>query len=211
MELHNLKPAEGSTHKSKRIGRGQGSGYGGTSTKGHKGAQSRSGYSQKIGHEGGQQPLQRRVPKYGFKNPFRKSYKPVNIETLEAVATENKIKAFNPEVFASNGLTKKKDLIKVLGNGEIKSAIEVTAHAFSASAKAAIEKAGGKAIVIGGEEKVEEKPAKKAAPKKVEAKKEVEKKEEPKKEEPKKEAKAEKKEEPKKEDSDNKEEKSQDS
>ncbi len=168
MELHNLKPAQGATKKSKRIGRGQGSGYGGTSTKGHKGAQSRSGYSKKIGHEGGQQPLQRRVPKFGFKNPFRVEYQAINLGKIEEVAKEKKIKAFDQKVFVELGLAHKNDNIKVLADGELTQKLDITAHKFSKKAVEMIEKAGGKATALNGasEEVVEEKkPAKKAAPK----------------------------------------------
>lgn len=168
MELHNLKPAQGATKKSKRIGRGQGSGYGGTSTKGHKGAQSRSGYSKKIGHEGGQQPLQRRVPKFGFKNPFRVEYQAINLGKIEEVAKEKKIKVFDQKVFVELGLAHKNDSIKVLADGELTQKLEITAHKFSKKAAEMIEKAGGKATALSGasEEVVEEKKsAKKAAPK----------------------------------------------
>ncbi len=165
MELHNLRPAKGSTGKAKRIGRGQGSGRGGTSTRGHKGAQSRSGYSKKIGHEGGQQPLQRRVPKFGFKNPFRVSYQAVNLGKLEAIATEKKVKSFDPKVFAELGLAGKNDLVKVLADGELKSKIDVTAHAFSKKAVEMIEKAGGKVVSLKAEIKEESEAPKAAAPK----------------------------------------------
>ncbi|EIM78644.1 50S ribosomal protein L15 [Nitritalea halalkaliphila LW7] len=144
MKLHTLKPAEGSIKSRKRIGRGQGSGRGGTSTRGHKGAKSRSGYKQKLGFEGGQMPLQRRVPKFGFKNPFRVEYKPINLETLESLATEHKIEEITFETLVSHGLVSKKDLVKVLGRGELTAKINVSAHQFSASAVEAIEKAGGK-------------------------------------------------------------------
>lgn len=148
MKLHTLKPAAGGASKpNKRLGRGEGSGWGGTSTRGHKGAKSRSGYSHKIGFEGGQMPLQRRVPKFGFKNPFHVAYKPVNLDVLQGLV-EKGITTFTLEVLLSNSLANKKDLVKVLGRGELKAAIEVHAHAFSASAKEAIEKAGGKAVVL---------------------------------------------------------------
>ncbi len=152
MELHNLRPAKDSTKNRKRIGRGQGSGRGGTSTRGHKGAKSRSGYSRKIGFEGGQMPLQRRVPKFGFTNPNRVEYKGINLDTIQALVDEKKMKAIDTEVLVSNGLAKKKDLVKILGRGELTAKIDILAHAYSASAKAAIEGNGGKAEVIGGVE-----------------------------------------------------------
>ncbi len=143
MDLSNLKPAEGSVHQEKRIGRGQGSGRGGTSTRGHKGAQSRSGYSSKAGFEGGQMPLYRRVPKFGFKNINRVEFRGVNLETIQNLIDVKNITVINPQVLYDNGLTSKKDLVKILGKGEIKSKIEITAHAFSASAQKAIEAIGG--------------------------------------------------------------------
>jgi large subunit ribosomal protein L15 len=143
MNLTNLKPAEGSTKARKRIGRGQGSGRGGTSTRGHKGAKSRSGYSRKIGFEGGQMPLQRRVPKFGFKNINRVEYKGINLDSIQELIDNKKIKEITREILVDNGLASKKDLIKILGRGEIKSSVKITAHKFSASAQAAIEKAGG--------------------------------------------------------------------
>tara|TARA_Y100001978_G_scaffold201978_1_gene221690 strand:- start:1100 stop:1546 length:447 start_codon:yes stop_codon:yes gene_type:complete len=143
MSLNNLTPAKGSVKKEKRIARGQGSGYGGTSTRGHKGAKSRSGYKKKIGFEGGQMPLQRRVPKFGFKNINRVEYKAVNISSLEMLASEKGITDFTPEVFMDNGLTSRNDLVKVLGRGELKTKINVTAHGFSKAAIAAIEGKGG--------------------------------------------------------------------
>ena len=149
MDLHNLKPAEGSIKKAKRIGRGEGSKKGGTSTRGHKGAKSRSGYSKKIGFEGGQQPLQRRVPKFGFTNPMRKQYLGINLDRLQEFITNKKIKGeITKEVLIKNGMAYKNDLIKILGRGEIKSKINITVDAFSATAKSAIEKAGGKANII---------------------------------------------------------------
>ena len=151
MSLSKLKPAEGSVKlKSKRIGRGQGSGKGGTATRGHKGAKSRSGYSKKIGFEGGQMPLQRRIPKFGFKNINRVEYKPVNLETLQMLVDNKKVKknTVNISTMVENGLVSKNDLVKVLGNGEIKSSLKVEAHGFSKSAKKAIEKAGGEIKVI---------------------------------------------------------------
>jgi large subunit ribosomal protein L15 len=148
MELHNLKPAEGSTKNRKRVGRGEGSKRGGTSTRGHKGAKSRSGYSRKVGFEGGQQPLQRRVPKFGFTNPNRVEYNGVNIDTLQQLFDSKKIKSkVDKQVLIDNGLVQKNDLVKILGRGELKSKLSVTADAFSSSAKAAIEKAGGSANI----------------------------------------------------------------
>ena len=145
MELHNLKPATGSTKNRKRIGRGEGSKKGGTSTRGHKGAKSRSGYSKKIGFEGGQQPLQRRSPKFGFTNPNRVEYNCVNIDTLQKLVDNKKIKTkVDKQILIDNGLVQKKDLVKILGRGELSSKLTVTADAFSESAKNAIEKAGGK-------------------------------------------------------------------
>ncbi len=143
MKLESLKPAAGSTKKSKRIGRGQGSGKGGTSTRGHKGAQSRSGYSRKIGFEGGQMPLQRRVPKFGFKNNNRVEMKPINLDTLQELADAKKINVITPEVLNENGLIGKGDIVKVLGRGELSVKLNVTAHKFSKTAQEAIEKAGG--------------------------------------------------------------------
>ncbi|MDR0385060.1 MAG: 50S ribosomal protein L15 [Prevotellaceae bacterium] len=148
MNLSNLKPAKGSTHKEKRIGRGQGSGRGGTSTRGHKGAQSRSGYSRKFGFEGGQMPIQRRLPKYGFINRNRVEYKPVNISTLQQLADKHSITVINIETFVEAGLMSKNDRIKILGNGELNSTLEVTAHAFSKSAVEAIEAKQGKVIKL---------------------------------------------------------------
>lgn len=147
MNLSSLKPAEGSIKQRKRVGRGQGSGRGGTSTRGHKGAQSRSGYSRKRGFEGGQMPLQRRVPKFGFKNINRVEYKAINLDTLEALATEFKLKKIDFNTLREHGLVAKADLVKILNRGTISSAVEIHAKGFSASAKAAIEAAGGKAIV----------------------------------------------------------------
>ncbi|WP_026999292.1 50S ribosomal protein L15 [Eisenibacter elegans] len=148
MKLHTLKPASGSVKKSKRVGRGPGSGKGGTSTRGHKGAKSRSGYSKKRGFEGGQMPLQRRLPKFGFNNPNRVDYKAINLDALQALAEKTNASQVDLALLAANGLISKNDTIKVLGRGEVSAAIEVHAHAFSASAIAAIEKAGGKAVVI---------------------------------------------------------------
>lgn len=143
MKLNSLKPAEGSTKNKKRIGRGQGSGKGGTATRGHKGAKSRSGYSRKSGFEGGQMPLQRRVPKFGFTNPNRVEYKAINLDSLQALVDEAKVEVINLETLVEHGLAAKNDLIKVLGRGELKSKVDVTAHKFSATAAAAIEKQGG--------------------------------------------------------------------
>ena len=149
MDLSNLKPAEGSTKNNKRIGRGQGSGRGGTSTRGHKGAKSRSGYSRKLGFEGGQMPLQRRVPKFGFKNFNRVEYKGVNLHTLQQLVDNGKIKdSVDVEGLIAAGVTSKNDLVKILGNGELKAKLTVTAHKFSASAVKAIEKAGGVAVSL---------------------------------------------------------------
>ncbi len=148
MELHNLKPAKGSVKKGKRIGRGEGSKRGGTATRGHKGQKSRSGYSKKIGFEGGQQPLQRRVPKFGFTNPNRVEYQGVNLDRLQELVDNKKIKTkVDKQTLVDNGLAKKKDLVKILGRGELKAKLDITAHAFSASAKTAIEKAGGSATL----------------------------------------------------------------
>ena len=139
MDLSNLKPAKGSTKGRKRIGRGQGSGYGGTSTRGHKGQKSRSGYSRKTGFEGGQMPLQRRVPKFGFKNINRKEYKGVNISTLQELAEKKKLKEINIDTLIESGLIQRNTLVKILGNGELKTKLTVKAHAFSKSAVTAIE------------------------------------------------------------------------
>ncbi len=148
MDLHSLRPASGSIKKSKRrVGRGQGSG-GSTSGRGHKGAQSRAGYSRKSGFEGGQMPIQRRVPKFGFKNRNRVEYNPINLDTLQALADNFKIKSFDQDVFIQHGLVSKNDRIKILGNGELTSAIEVKAHGFSKTAKSAIEQKGGQAVNI---------------------------------------------------------------
>ena len=143
MDLNNLTPAAGSVKKSKRVGRGQGSGKGGTSRRGHKGAGSRSGTSVKAGFEGGQMPIQRRVPKFGFKNFNRVEYRPINLSTLQQLATDHKLTSFDPEVFRQHGLVSKNDRVKVLGTGEISAKITVKAHAFSKTAKAAIENQGG--------------------------------------------------------------------
>jgi large subunit ribosomal protein L15 len=149
MELNNLKPAKGSVKAGKRIGRGEGSGKGGTATRGHKGQKSRSGYSRKIGFEGGQMPLQRRVPKFGFKNINRVEYKGVNLDTLQQLVDDGKIKdTVSLEVLKENGLVGKNDLVKILGRGELKAKLNITVHKFTASAKEAIEKAGGEAVTI---------------------------------------------------------------
>jgi len=148
MDLSNLKPAEGSIKNKKRIGRGQGSGRGGTATRGHKGAKSRSGYSRKPGFEGGQMPLYRRVPKGGFKNINRKEYHGINVDTLHMLNEEKGITSFDLEVLIQNGLAQKNDLIKILGRGELKAKIDVTAHAFSETAIKAIEAQGGVATKI---------------------------------------------------------------
>ena len=148
MKLENLKPAKGATHNTKRVGRGQGSGKGGTATRGTKGAQARAGYEHKIGFEGGQMPIQRRLPKFGFKNPTRKEYAAVNVSTLQALSETKKIVEFDVETFIAAGLVSKGELVKVLGNGELTAAVTVKADAFSKSAIEKIEKAGGKATVI---------------------------------------------------------------
>jgi len=148
MKLHTLKPAEGSTKASKRIGRGQGSGKGGTSTKGHKGAQSRSGYSQKPGFEGGQMPLYRRVPKRGFKNINRVEYSPINLSTLQQLAEKKSLTVIDIETLRANGLIAKKDLVKVLGKGTLTLKLDVKAHAFSETAIKVIEELGGTATKI---------------------------------------------------------------
>lgn len=145
MELHNLKPAKGSVRKNKRLGRGQASGTGGTAGRGHKGAKSRSGYSKKIGFEGGQMPLQRRVPKFGFTNPNRVSYKAINLDVIQAVADDKKVTDISVETLKSYGLVGKNDLVKILGRGELTAKLNVKAHKFSASAKEAIEAKGGTA------------------------------------------------------------------
>ena len=148
MDLSNLKPAKGSTKKVKRIGRGQGSGHGGTSTRGHKGAQSRSGYSKKLGYEGGQMSLVRRVPKFGFKNFNRVEYKGINLDVIQKIADRDNVTVITPEVLYKAGFSNKKDLVKILGRGELKAKLEVTAHAFSATARKAIEELGGTANTI---------------------------------------------------------------
>lgn len=146
MELHNLKPAVGSNKKSKRIGRGPGSGYGGTSTRGHKGAKSRSGYKHKIGFEGGQMPLQRRVPKFGFKNINRMEYKAINLGDLETLAEARNLTKISVDTLRECGLVSKRALVKILGNGSLTKALEVEANAFSKKAEEAITAAGGTVI-----------------------------------------------------------------
>ena len=150
MDLSNLQPAEGSVrNQGKRVGRGQGSGKGGTATRGHKGAKSRSGYSKKLGFEGGQMPLQRRVPKFGFTNINRKEYQGINLDTIQQMVDEKKIKdAFDLDMMMAHRLAGKNDLVKILGRGELKSKLTVTAHKFTASAKAAIEAAGREALTL---------------------------------------------------------------
>mgnify|MGYP001330005478 FL=1 len=148
MDLSNLQPAKGSVKKNKRIGRGQGSGRGGTSTRGHKGAESRSGYSRKLGFEGGQMPLYRRIPKFGFKNPNRVEYRALNISDLEKLAEKFKIESIDPQVLIDHGLMSKNDLIKILGRGVLNKKLEVKAHAFSASAVKAIEEKGGTVVKL---------------------------------------------------------------
>jgi len=150
MDLSNLKPAEGSVRKnSKRIGRGEGSGKGGTATRGHKGAKSRSGYSKKIGFEGGQMPLQRRVPKFGFTNRNRKVYQGINLDTLQNLVDEGKIKdTVNMDVLVENGLAGRNELVKILGRGELKAKLKISVHKFTASAKEAIEAAGGEVVTL---------------------------------------------------------------
>jgi large subunit ribosomal protein L15 len=148
MNLSNLKPAEGSTKRGKRIGRGEGSGHGGTSTRGHKGAQSRSGYSKKVGFEGGQMPIQRRLPKYGFKNINRIEYKGINISTLEALATELNVERIDLQTLITAGFINKNALVKILGNGTLTHKLEVHAHAFTKSAQAAIEANKGTVVKL---------------------------------------------------------------
>jgi large subunit ribosomal protein L15 len=148
MNLSNIKPASGSIKQRKRVGRGEGSGHGGTSTRGHKGAKSRSGYSSKIGFEGGQMPLQRRVPKFGFVSPNRVEYKGINLDTLQELSEKIGKTTIVPQDLIDNGLAGKHDLIKILGRGTLTSKIEVTAHQYSKSASAAIEAAGGSMVTI---------------------------------------------------------------
>ena len=150
MELNSLKPNEGSTtNPKKRLGRGQGSGKGGTATRGHKGAKSRSGYSKKLGFEGGQMPLQRRIPKFGFKNINRLEYQPINLDKLQLLYDKKKIKkTVDLNTFIENGFARKNDLIKILGNGNLTVSLKISAHKFSKSAKEAIEKAGGEITLL---------------------------------------------------------------
>lgn len=148
MNLSNLKPAVGSVKSSKRIGRGQGSGRGGTSARGHKGAKSRSGYSSKAGFEGGQMPLQRRLPKFGFKNINRVEYRGINLDTLQILAETKNVEVITFDTLIDNGLASKNDRIKILGRGELKTKISVSVHAFTATAKSAIESQGGSASIL---------------------------------------------------------------
>jgi len=150
MDLSNLQPAPGSVkNQGKRVGRGQGSGKGGTATRGHKGAKSRSGYSKKVGFEGGQMPLQRRVPKFGFTNINRKEYKGINIDTLQQLVDDKKINdTVDFETLVGLGLAGKNEMVKILGRGEIKAKVKVSAHKFTASAKEAIEAAGGEVVTL---------------------------------------------------------------
>jgi len=148
MQLNMLKPAFGAVKDGKRVGRGQGSGKGGTATKGHKGAQSRSGYKRKRGFEGGQLPLQRRLPRYGFKNPTRVVYKAINLEVVQKLAEQEKLALIDASILVKHGLIGKHNCYKILGNGTLKGKVDVCAYAFSASARAAIEKMGGRATTI---------------------------------------------------------------
>lgn len=148
IDLSNLKPAKGSIKKRKRIGRGEGSGSGGTAGRGHKGQKSRSGYSRRLGHEGGQMPLYRRLPKFGFKNPNRVEYRGINLDTLQKLAEKYNLNEITPEILRENGIIGKSDLYKILGGGELKTKLNVTAHGFSASAIKAIESLGGVATKI---------------------------------------------------------------
>ena len=150
MNLSNLKPAKGSVKSNnKRVGRGEGSGKGGTATRGHKGAKSRSGYSKKIGFEGGQMPLQRRVPKFGFNNRSRKEYQGINLDTLQTLVDNGKVKdTVDLSVLVENGLAGKNELVKILGRGELKAKLKVSVHKFTASAKEAIEAAGGEVVTL---------------------------------------------------------------
>ena len=148
MKLHELKPAEGSVRQKKRVGRGQGSGRGGTSTRGHKGAQSRSGYSKKAGFEGGQMPLQRRVPKFGFNNPNKTVFKPINLDRIQELVDKTKSENIDLEILVGNGLAGKKDNIKILGRGELTSKVNISAHAFSKKAIEVIEGLGGSTTTL---------------------------------------------------------------
>jgi large subunit ribosomal protein L15 len=149
MNLNNIKPAAGSTFNSKRIGRGQGSGKGGTATKGHKGQKARAGYSQNIGFEGGQMPLQRRLPKFGFKNVNRKEFRAINLDSIQTLIENKSITGdITKEVLIANGLATKNELVKIMGRGELKSAVSISADKFTKSAEELIAKAGGKAITL---------------------------------------------------------------
>jgi len=148
MDLSNLKPAKGSVRTNKRLGRGEGSGSGGTASRGHKGAKSRSGYSKKVGFEGGQMPIQRRVPKFGFKNPSRVEYHGINLDTIQLLSENHKVKEITVAFLIENSIISKKDRLKILGRGELTSKVTVEAHAFSKTAKAQIEAKGGSANVI---------------------------------------------------------------
>lgn len=148
MDLSTLSPAKGSVHSSKRLGRGQGSGKGGTATKGHKGAKSRSGYSKKKGFEGGQMPMQRRLPKFGFTNINRKEYKSINISVLQELSEKLKISTFTFEIYVESGLATRSSLVKILGDGSLSAKLEVSAHSFSKSAQSAIEANGGVAVKL---------------------------------------------------------------
>ena len=156
MSLHNLKPAVGSTFTTKRLGRGEGSGSAGTSGRGHKGAKSRSGYSKKIGFEGGQMPLQRRVPKFGFTNPNRTEYRVINLDIIQKLIDDKKVKEITLEFLITNGLASKNDLVKVLGRGKISGSVKVKVNKISSSAKNAIERAGGSIELINSNTKSEE-------------------------------------------------------
>ena len=148
MKLNNLTPAEGSRGRQKRVGRGEGSGHGGQSTRGMNGAKSRSGYRHKIGFEGGQMPIQRRMPKFGFKNPTRVEYKAVNVSTLQTISERFNVTVITPDTLIEAGFASKNDLVKILGNGELTTALEVSANAFSKSAQVKIEAVGGKLIIL---------------------------------------------------------------
>ncbi len=148
MKLNTLKPAEGSIKKGKRVGRGQGSGRGGTSTRGHNGAKSRSGYSRKEGFEGGQMPLQRRLPKFGFTSPNRVEYRVINLDAIQQLVEAHKIDTIDVKFLCEKGVAHKKEVVKILGRGELTSKVDITVHAFSASAVKAIEKVGGKVTTV---------------------------------------------------------------
>lgn len=167
MSLHNLKPAAGSTFTKKRLGRGEGSGSAGTAGRGHKGAKSRSGYSKKIGFEGGQMPLQRRVPKFGFTNPNRVEYRGINLDTIQKLVEEKSVKLITLDTLMANGLAGKHDLVKILGRGKIISAVEVKVNKVSESAKKAIEKVGGTIEIISIHSENEGVPVPKQSPEKV--------------------------------------------